>query len=114
MLKFLGCVTHRWKGVSNRILQASKFLKFQLVKIKIKIIVVQHCRACLSKELKWENDSGSFLQCFLRVHSRKVLLLAMFIGINGMVDLMIIYIKKMTAKALDINDIIIKIMGMSM
>jgi hypothetical protein len=37
----------------------------------------------------------------------------MFIGVNGMVDLMIIYIEKMIAKALDINDIIIKIMGMS-
>ena len=37
----------------------------------------------------------------------------MFIGDDWMVDLMIIYIKKIIAKALDINDIIKKIMGMS-
>jgi len=41
------------------------------------------------------------------------LLLAMFIGNDWMVDLMIIYIEKTIEKALDINDIIEKIMGMS-
>jgi hypothetical protein len=41
------------------------------------------------------------------------LLLAMFIGDDWMVDLMIIYIEKTIAKPLDINDIIINIMGMS-
>ena len=40
-------------------------------------------------------------------------LLAMFIGGDRMVDLMIIYIEKTIAKALDINDIIKKFMGMS-
>ena len=37
----------------------------------------------------------------------------MFIGDDWMVDLMIIYIEKTIAKPLDINDIIINIMGMS-
>ena len=37
----------------------------------------------------------------------------MFIGEDWMVNLMIIYIKKIIAKALDFNDIIKKIMGMS-
>ena len=41
------------------------------------------------------------------------LLLAMFIGEDWMVNLMIIYIKKTIAKALDFNDIIKKIMRMS-
>ena len=41
------------------------------------------------------------------------LLLAMFIGDDWMVELMIIYIKKIIAIALNINDIIKKIMGMS-
>jgi hypothetical protein len=40
-------------------------------------------------------------------------LLAMSIGDDWMVNLMIIYIKKAIAKALDINDIIKKIMEMS-
>jgi hypothetical protein len=37
----------------------------------------------------------------------------MFIGEDWMVNLMIIYIKKIIAKALDFNDISKKIMGMS-
>jgi hypothetical protein len=37
----------------------------------------------------------------------------MFIGEDWMVNLMIIYIKKIIAKALDFNDIIKNIMGMS-
>jgi hypothetical protein len=37
----------------------------------------------------------------------------MFIGEDWMVNLMIIYIKKIIAKVLDFNDIIKKIMGMS-
>jgi len=40
------------------------------------------------------------------------LLLAMFIGEDWMVNLMIIYIKKIIAKALDFQDIIKNIMGM--
>ena len=40
------------------------------------------------------------------------LLLAMYIGDDWMVDLMIIYIKKTVTKALDIKDIIINNMGM--
>jgi hypothetical protein len=38
----------------------------------------------------------------------------MFIGDDWMVDLMIIYIEKSIAKALDINDIIKKIMGIQL
>jgi hypothetical protein len=41
------------------------------------------------------------------------LLLEIFIGEDWMVNLMIIYIKKIIAKDLDFNDIIKKIMGMS-
>jgi hypothetical protein len=41
------------------------------------------------------------------------LLLAMFIGDDWMVNLMIICIEKTIAKALDINDNIKKVMGMS-
>jgi hypothetical protein len=41
------------------------------------------------------------------------LLLAIFIGEDWMVNLMIIYIKKIIAKALDFNNIIKKVMGMS-
>jgi hypothetical protein len=37
----------------------------------------------------------------------------MFIDEDSMVSLMIIYIKKIIAKALDLNNIIKKIMGMS-
>jgi hypothetical protein len=37
----------------------------------------------------------------------------MFIGEDWMVNLMIVCIKKIIAKALDFNDIIKKIMGMS-
>ena len=41
------------------------------------------------------------------------LLLVMSIGNDWMINLMIIFIEKTIAKALDINDIIRKIMGMS-
>jgi hypothetical protein len=41
------------------------------------------------------------------------LLLAMWIGEDWMVNLMIIYIKKIIAKALDFNDIIKKFIWMS-
>jgi hypothetical protein len=41
------------------------------------------------------------------------LLLTMFIGEDWMINLMIIYIKKIITKALDFNDIIKKKMGMS-
>jgi hypothetical protein len=45
------------------------------------------------------------------VHSRKVRHL-LIIGDVWMVDLMIIYIEKTIAKALDINDVMKKVMGM--
>jgi hypothetical protein len=54
-------------------------------------------------------------QCFYKCIEGKLgmcLLLAMFIGEDWMVNLMIIYIKNIIAKALDFNDIIKKIMGM--
>jgi hypothetical protein len=70
------------------------------------------CRAGWSKKLQWENDNV-FYKC-IEGKSGICLLLTMFIGEDSMVNLMIIYIKKtMIAKALDYNDIIKKIMGMS-
>jgi hypothetical protein len=69
------------------------------------------CIATWSKELQWENDNV-FNKC-IEGKLGMCLLLAMFIGEDWMVNLMIIYIKKIIAKALDFNNIIKKIMGMS-
>jgi hypothetical protein len=69
------------------------------------------CIATWSKELQWENDNV-FYKC-IEGKLDMCLLLAMFIGEDWMVNLMIIYIKKIIAKALDFNNIIKKIMGMS-
>jgi hypothetical protein len=57
-----------------------------------------------------ENDNV-FCKC-IEGKSGICLLLAMFIGEDWMVNLMIIYIKKIIAKALDINDIIKFCLGM--
>ena len=59
-----------------------------------------------------ENDNNVFSQYFLRMLWRKVGHV-LTIGDGWMVNLMIIYIEKTIAKALDINDIIKNIMGMS-
>ena len=53
-----------------------------------------------------------FYEC-IEGKSGVCLLLAMFIDDDWMVDLMIIYIKKIIAKALNINNIIKFFMGMS-
>jgi hypothetical protein len=68
------------------------------------------CKAGWSKELQWENDNVLY-KC-IEGKLGICLLLAMCIGEDWMVNLMIIYIKKIIAKALDFNDIIKKIMGM--
>jgi hypothetical protein len=60
--------------------------------------------------LQWENDNVLY-KC-IEGKLGISLLLAMFIGEDWMVNLMIIYIKKVIAKALDFNDIIKNIMGM--
>ena len=67
------------------------------------------CRADWSKELQWE-DNNVFYKC-IGGKLGICLLLAMFIDEDWMVNLMIIYIKKIIAKALDFNDIIKKLMG---
>jgi len=67
-------------------------------------------RACWSKS-QWDNDNV-FYKC-IEGKSGICLLLVMFIGEDWMVNLMIIYIKKIIAKTLDFNDIIKKFMGMS-
>ena len=69
-----------------------------------------NCRAGWSKELQWENDNV-FYKC-IEGKLGICLLLAIFIGEDWMVYLMIIYIKKIIPKALDFDDIIKKIMGM--
>ena len=66
-------------------------------------------RAGWSKEPKRENNSGLFRNVFyacIRGKSGICLLLAMSIGNDCMVNLMILYIGKTIAKALDIYDII--------
>jgi hypothetical protein len=65
------------------------------------------CIASCSKKLQRENDNV-FYKC-IEGKLGICLLLAMFIGEDWMVNLMIIYIKKIIAKALDFNDIIKKI-----
>jgi hypothetical protein len=69
------------------------------------------CRAGWSKELQWENDNF-FYKC-IEGKLGMCLLLEKFIGEDWMVNLMIIYIKKIIAKTLNFNDIIKTIMGMS-
>ena len=63
------------------------------------------------KSLQWENNSV-FCKC-IEGKLGIGLLLRMFIGEDWMVNLMIICIKKIIAKALDFNDIIKTFMGMS-
>jgi hypothetical protein len=61
--------------------------------------------------VQWENNNV-FYKC-IEGTLGICLLLAMFIGEDWMVNLMIIYIKKIIAKASDFNDIIKTFMGMS-
>jgi hypothetical protein len=74
-------------------------------------VVFSDCILGWSKELQWENNNV-FYKC-IEGKLGICLLLAMFMGEDWMFNLMIIYIKKIIAKALDFNDIIKKIMGMS-
>jgi hypothetical protein len=82
-----------FQDLSNGILQVPKFQKFQLVKPN-KI----WSRLMTTEQAGKKNCNGKT---------------PMFIGEDWMVNLMIIYIKKVIAKALDFNDIIKNIMGMS-
>jgi hypothetical protein len=88
-------------------LQAPKFLKFQLVRLK------EICsRLATTEQVGHKNRNGKtttvlFPQCFLEGKSGICLLLAiMFIGDDWLVDLTIIYIEKTIATALDINNTI--------
>jgi hypothetical protein len=69
------------------------------------------CRAYWSKELQWENANVFYK--YIEGKLGICLPLAMFNGEDWMVNLVIKYIKKIIAKALDFNDITKKFMGMS-
>jgi hypothetical protein len=105
MFNFLGRVIHYWKVFSR------PFQRYITSPHKIKEILqsFSDCRASSPKELQWENDNV-FYKC-IEGKSGICLLLAMFIGEDWMVNLMIIYIKTIIAKALDFNDIIKKLLG---
>jgi hypothetical protein len=99
-----------FQDISNGILQASKFQKFQVIKPK----KICSCLAT-AEQVGQKNCNGKttiFCKC-IKGKSGICLLLPMFIGEDLMVNLMIIYIKKIIAKALDFNHIIKKFMGMS-
>ena len=85
--------------------------KISIGKIKENLQSFSDCRAGWSKELQWGN--GNFFYKCIEGKLGICLLLAIFIGEDWMVNLMIIYIKKIIAKALDFDDIIKKVMGMS-
>jgi hypothetical protein len=100
--KFLG--THNtplercFEDLSNGILQAPKFQKSQLIKPKENLQSFSDCKAGWSKELQWENKNVLY-KC-IEGNWGICLLLAMFTGENWMVNFMIIYIKKIIAKAI--------------
>jgi hypothetical protein len=86
--------------------------KFSTSETKENLQSFSNCKAGWSKKLQWENDNV-FYKC-IEEKLGICLLSAMFIGNEDwMVNLMIIYIKKIIAKALDFNDSIKKFMGMS-
>jgi hypothetical protein len=95
----------------RRYITSPQIPKISTGKIKENLQAFSKCRAGWSKELQWENDNV-FYKC-IEGKSGICLLLAMSIGEDWMVNLMIIYIKKIIAKALDFYDIIKKFMGMS-
>jgi hypothetical protein len=102
----------RWfQDLSNGILQAPKFQKNSTGKIKENLQSFSNCISGWSRELQWENDNV-FYKC-IEGDLGICLLLATFIGEDWVVNLMIIYIKKIIAKALDFSDIIKKCLGMS-
>jgi len=111
VLNFLGCVIHHWKGVFKTFPKVYYKPPNFNWKNKRKFAVFSDCRAGWSKELQWEN-TNVFYKC-IEGKLGICLLLAMFIAEDWMINHVIIYIKKIIAKALHFNDIIKKIMGMS-
>ena len=103
-----------FQDFSNGILQAPKFLKFHLVKSET---ICSHL--AIGEQASQKNRNGKtivvlFLDVFYECIEGKpniCLLLAMFIGDDRMIDLMIIYTEKTFAKAFDISDIIKKNYG---
>jgi hypothetical protein len=95
----------------QRYITSSQIQKTSTGKTKENLQSFSNSRAGWAEELQWENDNV-FYKC-IEGKLGICLLLAMFIGEDWMVNLMIIYIKKIIAKALDFNDIIKTLMGMS-
>jgi hypothetical protein len=94
----------------QRYITSPQLPKISTGKTKDNLQSFSNCKAGWSKELQWENDNV-FYKCIegkLSICS----LLEMFVGEDWLVNLMIIYNKKIIAKALDFNGIIKKIMGM--
>jgi hypothetical protein len=98
-----------FQDLSNGILQAPKFQNFSTGKTKENLQSISDCRAGWSKELQWENDNV-FYKC-IEGKLGMCLLLAMFTGEDWMVNLMIIYIKKIIAKTLDLMTLSKKLWG---
>ena len=104
------------QDLSNGIIQAPKFLKFQLVKPKTIcscLVIAEHAG---QKNCNGKMTTGFFHNVSYECIEGKLeifLLVVMSIGDDWMLDLMIIYIKKTIAKALDINDIINFFTGIS-
>ena len=94
----------------QRYITSPQIPKISTDKTKENLQSFSDCRAGWSKELQWENDNV-FYKC-IEGKLGICLLLAMFIGEDWLVNLMIICNKKIIAKALEFNDIIRKIMGM--
>jgi hypothetical protein len=99
-----------FSGPFQRYITSPQIPKFSTGKTKENLRSFNDCRAGWSKELQWENDNV-FYKC-IEGKSGIWLLLEMFIGKDWMVNLMIIYIKKVIVKALYFNDIIKKFMVM--
>jgi hypothetical protein len=103
----LGRVIRHWKGVFKTfttINLSPKIPKFSTGKTKENLQSFSNCKGDWSKELQWENDNV-FYKC-IEGKLGICLLLAIFMGEDWMVNLMIIFIKKIIAKASDFNDII--------
>jgi hypothetical protein len=88
----------------QRYITSPQIPKIVIGKTKENLQLFSDCRAGWSKELQWENDNV-FCKC-IEGKSGICLLLAMFTTKDWMINLMIIYIKKIIAKALDFDDII--------
>jgi hypothetical protein len=96
---------HQWKGVFKTFptyITSPQIPKISTGKAKENLHSFSDCKVGWSKGLWWENDDV-FYEC-IEGKSSIFLLLAMFIDEDWMVNLMIIYIKKIIVKALDFND----------